>query len=82
MENKKLLSEESLNQILVQARTHTAWQDRPVSDDLLKQVYDLMKWGATSANCCPARIVFVKSAAAKEKLTPCLDPGNVAKTRA
>jgi 3-hydroxypropanoate dehydrogenase len=64
------------------ARTHPAWQDRPVGEDVLRAVWDLAKMGPTSANCMPARIVFVVSAAAKETLKPCLAPGNVAQTMA
>jgi 3-hydroxypropanoate dehydrogenase len=56
------------------------WQDKPVDDALLQQAYDLAKFGPTSANMCPLRIVFVKSQAAKEKLKPTLDAGNVNKT--
>ncbi len=62
------------------ARTHNGWLDKPVSDDLLKQAYDLAKMAPTSANCQPMRIVFVKSKEAKEKLKPCLAPGNLDKT--
>ncbi len=75
------LSEESLEQIFIKARTHSAWLSEPVSEALLHQIYDLMKWGPTSANCCPARIVFVKSKEAKEKLLPCIAEGNVEKTK-
>src|SRR5579864_8187425 len=78
----KTISQEALDQLLVKARTHSAWLAQPVDDETLRRIYDLMKWGPTSANCSPARIVFVKSAAAKEKLAPCLAPGNVDKTRA
>jgi 3-hydroxypropanoate dehydrogenase len=53
----------------------------PVSDELLIEVYDLMKWGPTSANSSPARIVFVRSKEAKEKLLPCMAAGNVEKTK-
>ncbi|MBI1276121.1 malonic semialdehyde reductase [bacterium] len=67
-------------QIFTEARTHTAWLDKDVPDDLLHHIYDIMKFGPTSANCCPLRIVFVKSPEAKEKLKPCLDGGNVEKT--
>lgn len=63
-----------------EARTHNAWQDKEVSDNVLRDLHDLMKFGPTSANCCPARIVFVKSEAAKERLKPYLDEGNVEKT--
>src|SRR5438067_9574501 len=76
------LNDESLDLIFRQARTHTAWLDKPVEDALLAQVYDLAKMGPTSANMCPMRIVFVKSKAAKEKLKPTLAAGNVDKTMA
>ena len=62
------------------ARTHTAWQERSVTDDLLRRVYDLARLGPTSFNCCPMRVVFVKSAKAKARLKPCLNEGNVDKT--
>jgi 3-hydroxypropanoate dehydrogenase len=71
-----------LDLVFRKARTHNAWLDKPVDDALLQDVYDLAKLGPTSANCCPMRIVFVKSKAAKEKLRPCLAPGNVDKTMA
>lgn len=77
----RTLSGEALKQILTEARTHSAWLPEPVSDDLLVQIYNLMKWGPTSANCCPARIVFAKSKEAKEKLLPCMAEGNVEKTK-
>ncbi len=75
------LSREALEQIFIKARTHSAWLPEPVSDELLREVYDLMKWGPTSANSCPARFVFVKSAEAKAKLLPCMAEGNVEKTK-
>ena len=75
------LDDQSLNLLFREARTHSVWQDKPVSDTQLLQLYDLMKWPPTSANCSPARIVFVRSAAAKEKLLPAIAPGNVEKTR-
>ena len=56
------LSDESLNQLFHQARTFNHWQDKPVSDEILQQLYDLVKLCPTSANCSPARFVFVKSA--------------------
>jgi 3-hydroxypropanoate dehydrogenase len=64
------------------ARTHNGWRPHPVSEDQLRAIYDLAKWGATSANCSPARFVFVVSKAAKEKLRPALLAGNVVKTMA
>lgn len=76
------LDADGLDLILRDARTHNKWQDRAVPDDLLKQVYDLYKWGATSMNCSPARVVFVKSSEAKKKLEPLLMEGNREKTMA
>ncbi len=74
------LSDEALDQIFRQARTHTAWLDKPVSDDTLRQIHDLMKWGPTSANTSPARFLFLRTPEAKQKLLPALAPGNVEKT--
>jgi len=76
------IADAALDQLFREARTHGAWLDKPVTDDTLKQVYDLMKWGPTSANCCPARFVFLRTPAAKERLRPALAPGNVEKTMA
>ncbi len=76
----KIVSDEGLDLLFRSARTHNVWLDKPVDDALLSQVYDLAKMGPTSANMCPMRVVFVKSKAAKEKLKPALDPGNVDKT--
>lgn len=76
------LDNEALDTIFRKARTHNAWTSEPVSDATLKELYELMKWGATSANCSPARIVFVKSKEAKEKLAPALSEGNLKKTMA
>jgi len=73
-------SDECLNLLFRDARTHNAWLNKPVDDALLKQVYDLAKMGPTSANMCPMRVVFVKSKEAKEKLKPTLNAGNVDKT--
>jgi 3-hydroxypropanoate dehydrogenase len=70
----------SLDLLFRKARTYTVWQDKPVEDSLLQQVYDLCKWGPTSSNCLPMRIVFVKSNEAKERLKPFLAGGNVDKT--
>jgi 3-hydroxypropanoate dehydrogenase len=75
-----VLSHEALDIHFRKARTHNAWLDQPVSDDLLRQVYDLMKWGPTSANTSPARILFLRTAQAKERLRPTLSPVNVDKT--
>lgn len=77
-----MLDPTALEKLFLQARTHNAWLNKPVTDAQLKQIYDLMKWGPTSANCSPARIVFAKSAAEKEKLLACMGAGNVDKTKA
>jgi 3-hydroxypropanoate dehydrogenase len=75
------IAQEALDQIFYHARTHNGWLDKPVSDDLLRQVFDLMKWAPTSANTSPARFVFVKSPEAKEKLLPAVSAGNHEKTK-
>jgi len=74
------VSDEALDLLLRRARTHRAWLDRPVPDDLLRRVYELAAEGPTSANCSPMRVLFVKSREAKERLRPALTPGNVDKT--
>ena len=76
------LDDAALGQLFRAARTHSAWLDRPVTDDQLRQIYDLMKWGPTSANSSPARILFVRTPEAKARLIPALTPGNVDKTKA
>jgi 3-hydroxypropanoate dehydrogenase len=74
------LDDHALDQIFRTARTHSAWLDEPVPDDLLRQVYELARWGPTSANMSPLRVVFVKSPEAKARLRGALSPGNVEKT--
>jgi 3-hydroxypropanoate dehydrogenase len=76
------LDEQGMDLLFRKARTHNVWLDRPVSDATLRQLYDLMKWCPTSANSCPARIFFLRTAQAKARLLPALSPGNVEKTRA
>lgn len=76
------LSKEALDQIFLEARTHNGWLDRPVSDDLLREIYDLTKMAPTSANCSPLRVVYVKSAEAKARLLECVSAGNLEKTKA
>lgn len=71
----------ALHQLWLDARTHNRWQARPIADQVLKDIYDLLKWGPTSANCSPMRLVFVKSDAAKDKLVPCMAEANREKTR-
>jgi 3-hydroxypropanoate dehydrogenase len=75
-----VVNDESLDTLFRKARTHRAWLDKPVSDHLLRQLYDLMKLGPTSGNCCPARILFLRTQQAKQRLLPALEPGNVDKT--
>ena len=76
------LDDRSLDILFREAHTHRKWLAQPVGNALLHQIYDLMKWAPTSANCCPARIVFVRSMAAKQRLLPAMAPGNVEQTRA
>lgn len=78
----KILDDRGLDILFREARTYRGWRDGDVSDVLIQAVYDLMKWGPTSGNCCPARFLFVKSPAAKERLRPHLAAGNVEKTMA
>jgi len=74
------LDETSFKQLFLEARSHNAWQQREVPDDLLRELVDIMKMGPTTANSSPARIVFIKSAQAKERLKPFLSEGNRDKT--
>jgi len=75
-----MLTADSLDILFRKARTHRAWLPKPVSDDLLRELYDLMNWGPTSANCCPVRILFLRTPEAKQRLKPTLSPGNVDQT--
>ena len=68
--------------LFLEGRTHNVWLDKPVTDDQLRRLYDLMKMGPTSTNSSPARILFLRSPAAKERLRPTLWPTNVEKTMA
>ena len=76
------LANEALKQIFTEARTFTAWLPKEVTDANLQEIYNLMKWGPTSANTCPARIMYVRNGGAeKEKLLACLLPNNVDKVK-
>jgi 3-hydroxypropanoate dehydrogenase len=75
------LDDRSLDIIFRNARSHNGWQEKPVSDELIKQLYELMKWAPTSANASPVRLVFIKSTAAKQRLLPAMISGNEEKTR-
>ncbi len=76
------LDSTALDQLFLAARTYNKFTTEPVSDDLLKQLYDLYKWGPTSMNTQPGRVVFVRSVEGKERLKPALMPNNVEKTMA
>ncbi|WP_404477684.1 malonic semialdehyde reductase [Novosphingobium sp. BL-52-GroH] len=71
-----------LDRLFLQARSHNAWSDRPVDDETVRLLYELTRWGPTTANSNPGRFVFVRSAAAKARLLPHINPGNVAKVAA
>ena len=68
-------------QIFDHARTQNGFFADPVPEAKVRALYEMMKWGPTSANCSPARFIFVQSREAKDKLIDCMDPGNVAKVR-
>lgn len=73
----KPLTQQVIQQLFTEARSHHHWLDKPVSNELIQEIYDLTKWGPTAVNANPMRILFVKSAAAKEKLLPALMGSNV-----
>lgn len=74
------INQDALDRLYNNARTYSAWLDKPVEEALLHQLYDLTKMAPTSMNCQPLRVVFVVSDEAKAKLKPCLAEGNVDKT--
>lgn len=76
----EMLSDAALDQLFRTARTYNGFTDKPVTADILRQIHDLLRWGPTSANCCPLRVVFVTTAEAKERLRPALSAGNLTKT--
>jgi len=76
------LDDAALDILFRNARTQNGWLPTPVTDAELRAVYDVMKWGPTSANCCPARLVFLRTPETKARLLPALSPGNVDKTKA
>jgi 3-hydroxypropanoate dehydrogenase len=69
-----------LDTLFREARTYATWQPRPVAEQTLRDLYDLLKWAPTSANAAPARFAFLRSKEAKERLRPALAPGNLEKT--
>ena len=80
MIENRILDDRSFDTLFREARTYRDWKPGEVTEILLRATYDLMKFGPTSANCCPARFVFIKSPEAKARLKPHLDTGNVAQT--
>ena len=76
---KKPLDDAALDLLFREARSYNRWAPEAVPEKTLHALYELLKWGPTSANCCPARFVFVTSAAAKATLVGCVSPGNVPK---
>lgn len=77
-----MLDDKSLDKILREARSQNGFLDKPVTDDQLRRVYDILKWGPTSSNSQPARFVFIRTREGKEKLRPALSSGNTDKTMA
>jgi 3-hydroxypropanoate dehydrogenase len=75
-----MLDQNALDTLFLSARTHNKWKPEPVSEETLRQLYDLVRQGPTSANCSPARFVFVTTPEGKEKLKPSLSSGNLEKT--
>lgn len=74
-----MLDQNALDTLFINARSHNGWLDKNITDEQIHQIYELMKFGPTAANTCPARITFVKSDEAKEKLKAHLDEGNIDK---
>jgi 3-hydroxypropanoate dehydrogenase len=77
-----MLDDSALDTLFRAARTHNGWTAKPVTDETLRELYDIVKFGPTSANSSPARFVFLRSAEARERLRPALSAGNLAKTMA
>lgn len=80
MASDRALDQKAFDTLFTEARTYNGWQEKDVPDSLLHEIYDLMKWGPTSANCSPLRVVFVRTKEQKEKLKPLLMKGNQEKT--
>lgn len=77
-----VLSQEGLDLLFLNARTHNGFADTPVPDSLLEEVWNLARMGPTAANCSPLRVVFIRSPEAKARFLPAVAPGNLEKTRA
>src|SRR6266404_9101787 len=74
------VDDKALNTLFREARSYSKWLPRPVSDQTVRDIYELLKWAPTSANSSPARFAFLRSKEAKERLRPALAPLNVQKT--
>jgi len=80
-QSMKSITKEAMDQLFTEARTHSAWHNEAVTDETLRRLFELLKWAPTSANCNPARLIFVKTPAAKAKLLSAVAPGNIEKTK-
>jgi 3-hydroxypropanoate dehydrogenase len=76
---KTPLNDAGLDLLFREARTYNGWLEKPVSDDTLRQLYELLRWAPTSANCNPMRVMFLRTKEGKARLLPALAPGNVDK---
>ena len=76
----QIIDDSGLDLLFREARTYSKWQARPVADQTLRDLYEILKWAPTSANAAPARFAFLRSKEAKERLRPALAPGNIEKT--
>lgn len=76
------INQQALDQLFTQARSHHAWENKPVAEEILYKIYDLMKFAPTAVNANPARILFIKSQEEKEKLLPALSGSNVDQVKA
>jgi 3-hydroxypropanoate dehydrogenase len=76
----RIINDAALDQLYRQARTHRSWTGEPVSDVVLQAAYDLARMAPTSGNCCPMRVLFLRSREAKERLKPALSAGNLVQT--
>jgi 3-hydroxypropanoate dehydrogenase len=74
------LNQQALQQLFLNARTHNGWQDKVINEEILRKLYDILKFAPTAVNGLPARFLFLTSKEAKEKLKPCLIEGNIEKT--
>ena len=75
-----IVDQSALDALLVNARSHNKWTDEPVTDEQIDRIYDLLKFGPTSANSSPARFLFLRTKEAKDRLAPALSGGNMEKT--